>query len=162
MTFQIESLIGQATQQSLIIDAYDTSGDDAFLLECLGARLHVFGEVLEAQSLLLLTALIDVPDGQTVPFEALMAFNADIDASDLVYAGYDAENRRIVVRRSLTLRDVTSGEVMSAVEVLAHKTGLLRSFLRLEESAPESASANATPEPEPEPYLDTGSIVFRG
>ncbi|MEM8596089.1 MAG: hypothetical protein AAGF76_06440 [Pseudomonadota bacterium] len=162
MLEHIESLIGQAVRQSLIIDAYDTPQDGAFLLECLQERLYVLIEVAEPAEALVLSTLIRLPKDHPLPAQALLKFNGSVALSDFVSAGLDAEGEIITVRRVQTLRDLSVTDITAAVDAIASKTAVLRAIASVPE-ADEMAGPVASGDPQPAVFqTDAESVVLRG
>lgn len=164
---EIENLIDEAGQQSDLINAFTSNHPNSWIVECLEQQLYMLIEALPDQEALLFTTLIEVPADDEPPLASLMNFNAIVEQTDGIFTGLEPDGALISARRLITLRNLSSGDIISTIEVLSQKTLVLHAIVGNGEAkadrtgAAKDAEQAQTPSTT-EPLDSNDFMVFRG
>ncbi|MEM1275385.1 MAG: hypothetical protein AAGH74_02585 [Pseudomonadota bacterium] len=144
MDDHIAALIAEAIEKSDLIDDIDHPRPTTWHIATMQSSVLVRVELLEEQEVLSFAAELDVPEGINLPFEMLMNFNSFAEETG-VFLALDAEGGPLSVRRLVTTRGISVGDMVAAVEATAQR--VLSIAVILPEAATESEAAeDANPE----------------
>ncbi|MEM9045311.1 MAG: hypothetical protein AAGC81_11485 [Pseudomonadota bacterium] len=136
----VAALVAEALDKSDLIDDVDHPRENTWHMATMSSTVLVRMELLAEQECLSFAAELDVDEDVEIPLEMLMNFNSLIDETG-VFVSLDAEGGPLSVRRMITTRGISVGDIVQATEATAPKVLSLAAILPEAAIAHESESS---------------------